>query len=182
MSAGIEPESRRQAHLRMLMRFKSWANETTFATVAAIPAVEAVRTRATRYRNIVHTLNHSYVVEDIFRAHLEGRRHKYTSRNTDETPEFNELRCSVEAMDAWYIRYAETLSDADLDEVVRFEFVGGGVGAMSREAILFHLVNHGTYHRGFVGDMLCQAGVIPTPTDLTVYLRDVVGVPARAMA
>ncbi|WP_206185415.1 DinB family protein [Sphingosinicella sp. CPCC 101087] len=162
----------------MLLRFKAWANDITFATVAALPEGEALRPRATRYRNIVHTLNHAFVVEEIFRAHLTGGRHGYASRNTEVTPPLHALRRNVQAMDAWYIHYAESLGEAELDEIIHFEFVGGGNGAMSREAILFHLVNHGTYHRGFVGDMLNQSGITPNPTDLTVYLRDVVG--ARA--
>lgn len=38
-------------------------------------------------------------------------------------------------------------------------FVGGGEGAMSRMEILHHIVNHTTYHRGFVSDMLYQIPV-----------------------
>ena len=49
---------------------------------------------------------------------------------------------------------------------------------MTRGEILLHLVNHATYHRGFVGDMLNQASVNPPPTDLTVFLRDVHRAPA----
>jgi uncharacterized damage-inducible protein DinB len=34
------------------------------------------------------------------------------------------------------------------------------------------VINHKTYHRGFVADMLCQAGVRPPVMDLPVFLRD----------
>jgi uncharacterized damage-inducible protein DinB len=44
---------------------------------------------------------------------------------------------------------------------------------MTRGEIILHLVNHATYHRGFVGDMLNQAGVVPRATDLSVFVRDV---------
>ncbi|WP_080436606.1 DinB family protein [Burkholderia ubonensis] len=70
----------------MLVRYKSWANGLTFKSVMDLPAGEALRQRPTRFGNMVHTLNHVYVVDDIFRHHLQGKKHTYTSRNTDHTP------------------------------------------------------------------------------------------------
>ena len=60
-----------------------------------------------------------------------------------------------------------------LDEVVEFEFVGGGDGAMTRAQMLMHVVNHTSYHRGVVADLFFQVPARPPVTDLTVYLRDV---------
>ncbi|SHG90587.1 DinB family protein [Marinomonas polaris DSM 16579] len=57
--------------------------------------------------------------------------------------------------------------------MVTFEFVGGGAGEMSLIEIIFHIVNHGTYHRGFVSDMMYQVPSIPPANDYTVFLRDV---------
>ena len=42
---------------------------------------------------------------------------------------------------------------------------------MTRAEILLHVVNHSSYHRGHVGDMLYQSGIEPPTTDLPVYLR-----------
>ena len=43
-------------------------------TVTASAEGEAVKPRATLFRNIVHTLNHNYVIDSIFRAHALGVR------------------------------------------------------------------------------------------------------------
>lgn len=161
------------ATARMLTRYKAWANGITYGVVMALPEGEALRPRPTRFGNMVHTLNHIYVVDDIFRAHLEGRRHGYSARNTDHTPPLPELWEAVQAMDRWYIAYADALTEDALGETVAFEFVGGGRGAMTREEILLHVVNHGTYHRGFVGDMLYQVPTSSPANDLPVFLRDV---------
>ena len=157
---------------RMLTRYKAWANEIVFATVQALPEGEATKPRLTVFKNMVHTLNHLHVVDCIFQAHLEGREHGFTARNTPTPPPLDELWHAVKIVDRWYIDLGDRLSDQELKEVIRFQFVGGGDGMMSRGEILLHLVNHGTYHRGFVGDMLNQASVKPRPTDLTVFLRD----------
>ena len=158
--------------LGMLLRYKRWADALTFETVLALPEEEAFRERPTRWKNIVHTLNHVYVVDDIFRAHLEGRKRHYTHRNTDQTPAAADLWAAVQLMDDWYVDFADGLNDSDLDQVIAFEFVGGGDGAMTREEILLHLVNHATYHRGLISDMLYQIPVTPLTNDLTVFLRD----------
>lgn len=158
--------------LRMLVRYKRWANGLTFDSVRELPEGEALRQRPTRFGNMVHTLNHVYVVDDIFRHHLLGKKHGYTARNTDGTPALDALWASVQEMDAWYIDLVDTWSNDDLAKVVRFEFVGGGQGAMTREQIVLHVVNHGTYHRGFVGDMMYQVPFMPPSNDLPVFLRD----------
>jgi len=161
------------ATVRMLIRYKAWANEMTFRAAMSLPEGEAERARPTRFGNIVHTLNHAYVIDDIFRAHLEGRPHGYEARNIAHPPPLAALWQSVQAVDRWYVGYAEGLGDDALGEMVRFEFVGGGAGAMTREAILLHVVNHGTYHRGFVGDMFYQVPAVLPANDLPVFLRDV---------
>lgn len=72
-------------------------------------------------------------------------------------------------MDAWFVRYADSLSRED--ETVEFRFIGGGSGAMKRREILLHVANHGTYHRGNVAALMYQAGTAPPTTDLPVFLR-----------
>jgi len=58
-----------------------------------------------------------------------------------------------------------------LGEIVEFEFIGGGRGAMSRREILLHVVNHTTYHRGHAADILYHINIFPPTTDLPVFLR-----------
>jgi len=166
---------------RMLTRYKAWANEIVYSTVRALPEGEATKQRPTVFGNMVHTLNHVYVVDSIFQAHLEGREHGFTARNTPTWPPIDELWQAVQVLDGWYIDRYDRLSNEELMEVIRFQFVGGGDGVMTRGEILMHLITHGTYHRGFVGDMLNQAKVRPRATDLTVFLRDVPRTYAAAM-
>ena len=82
------------------------------------------------------------------------------------------MRRLQQEIDAWYVRWSETLTEDALREKVSFTFVGGGEGVMSRGEILLHVVNHTTYHRGFVADFFYQVPARPPTTDLTVFLRD----------
>jgi uncharacterized damage-inducible protein DinB len=44
---------------------------------------------------------------------------------------------------------------------------------MTRAEMIMHVVNHATYHRGIVSEMLYQVPVAAPATDLPVFLRDV---------
>src|SRR4029077_9503051 len=115
---------------RMLTRYNHWANELIFEAVAALPAGEATMVRPTLFKNMVHTLNHNYVIDLIWQAHLEGRDHGFTARNTKEHPPLDELRKSQEGVDRWYLDWTAALSDAALGEEVRFKLIGGNPGVM----------------------------------------------------
>jgi len=158
--------------VRMMTHYMAWANKVVLNSASQLPPAEIVKPRPTRFGNIAHTFNHILVIEDIFRCHLEGRPHGYRARNTETSPPFEEVRSRLEEMDRYYVELAERLSARELNETIRFEFVGGGDGAMTRQEIMLHLVNHATYHRGFISVMLYQVPFTGNADDLSVFLRD----------
>lgn len=48
-------------------------------------------------------------------------------------------------------RLRRSVTGAELDESISFNFTDGDVGTMTREEMLFHVITHGAYHRGNVG-------------------------------
>jgi len=155
--------------LRTLMRYKAWANELVYAAAARLPEAELTAPRKIVFGSLLRTLNHVYAMDEVWRAHLEGRAHGYATRNPEDCPALAQLREAQKAVDAWFVRYADSLSQED--EIVSFQFIGGGAGSMTRRDILLHVANHGTYHRGNVASMMYQAGMPPPTTDLPVFLR-----------
>jgi len=177
-AAGVAPETPKhqraaEASLKMLTRYNAWSDEKIYSALMALPEGEATKERPTRFKTMVNNMNHLYVIQDIFKAHLQGRPHHYTARNTPTHPPLSDLWKMAETMDQWYIDYAASLSSDQLDERVPFQFVGGGDGIMSRREIILHIVNHGSYHRGMVHDVMYQVPAQPPAVDLTVFLRDV---------
>lgn len=160
------------ATARMLARYNAWANEVIFAAVSALPEGEATRERPSLFRNMVHTLNHNYVIDLIWQAHLEGRDHGFEARNTRDHPPLEKLREQQAVVDQWYMDWADALTDSVLNEPVHFTLIGGNKGMMTRGEILLHVVNHTTYHRGFVADLFYQVPARPPVTDLPVFLRE----------
>jgi uncharacterized damage-inducible protein DinB len=159
-------------HVRLLARYKAWADDLIYDAAARLPAGEAEKPRKSVFRNLVHMLNHVYVIDRVFQCHLEGRGHGYTARNTETYPPLAELARLQREMDRWYLDWADAQTEATLGERVDFEYIGGGSGSMTRGEILLHVVNHATYHRGFVADFFYQVPVRPPATDFTVFVRD----------
>ncbi len=157
---------------RTLTRYNRWANQLIFDAVAALPEGEAVKERKSLFKNMVHTLNHNCVIDRIWQAHLEGRDHGYAARNTPGHPPLAELWRQQQEIDQWYVSWSDALFDAALDEKVSFTLIGGNPGVMTRGGILLHVVNHTSYHRGFVADLFYQVPARPPTTDLPVYLRE----------
>lgn len=159
-------------HLQKLLHYRAWADGLIYAAIGELPDGAAEAPRATIFGNMLRTLSHTWVVDDIFQAHLQGRAHGHTSRNTPEPLPLDELWSRQRVMNDWYLAYAAGLSPIQAQQMVHFQFVGGGEGCMSREDMILHVVNHATYHRGFVADMFYQVPARPPATDLPVFLRD----------
>jgi uncharacterized damage-inducible protein DinB len=155
---------------KSLARYRTWADDRTLSAVAALPPGEAARERSTPFKSIIGTLNHIYVVDLIWQAHLEGREHGFTARNVLLFPELGALteaqRKANETLGGW----VSAQTDASLRTPVAFRLVSGKEGTMTRAEILLHIVNHATYHRGFVSDLFYQIPVKPPATDWNVFL------------
>ena len=154
-----------------LARYRLWADQRTFDAVAALPPGEAAKQRPTLFKTIIGTLNHNYLIDLVWQAHLEGRDHGFEARNLLLQEGLAELRSAQQAINQWYIDWSDRQSAQSLDEIVHFQFIGGEPGAMSRGDILLHVVNHATYHRGWIAEMFFQVPARNPTTDLPVYLR-----------
>ena len=153
--------------------YMAWADDVVLRNAEGLPDAELSAPRDALFKSIAGTFDHILVVAEIFRAHLEGRDHPHRARYRGETLPFPEVARRLRDMDEHYVGLARRWSEAELAETITFEFVGGGEGALTREDILLHLVNHATYHRGFVSTLLFPLKTKGAPNDLTVFLRDV---------
>jgi uncharacterized damage-inducible protein DinB len=157
---------------RMLARYNAWADEQIFDAVAALPPGEAEKTRTTLFKSMIGTLNHNYVVDLIWQAHIEGRPHGFKARNVVVHAELAALRQAQRAFDQWLIDWADAQSAASLDEIVDFTFISGRTGRVSRGDMLLHIVNHTTYHRGWVAEMFFEVPAKAPAGDLPDFLLE----------
>lgn len=157
---------------RMLVDYKRWANRLLFDSLAALPPGEVSKERVSVFPNIIGILNHIYVVDCIWKAHLEGCGHDFKTSHDLLHPELEDLRRAQQDIDRWYCQWSDRQTDAMLDKTIDFTFVSGDSGKMSAGAMLLHVVNHASYHRGWVIQIYFDIPARPPMTDLPVFLRE----------
>ncbi|MEM7364644.1 MAG: DinB family protein [Pseudomonadota bacterium] len=135
--------------------YKNWADARTIAAVAEIDRV----LHQQPYAFALQQLNHILIVEDLFRSRLEKKPAPHGATNSDVVPEYDELKRRLTESGVWYSQFVSTLEPSSRQSPVAFHFADGKPGTMSIEEILFHIVNHGSYHRGSIAHALDLAGV-----------------------
>lgn len=160
--------------LRLLARYRSWADQSTYAAAAALSPTEPAKPRPTLFGSIIGTLNHIYLIDLVWQAHLTGRPHGFAARNLVLHAELAALESAQRQLNQWYEEWAEAQSPESVAERVAFTFISGQPGSMTRAEILLHVVNHATYHRGWLGDLFFQIPARLPPADLPDFLRGAV--------
>jgi uncharacterized damage-inducible protein DinB len=158
-------------YLRSLLEYNAWANAELYAKVRDLPPEEVAKERKTLPHSIHVSLNHLLSVDMMWHAHMEKRPHGISQLRAVQHEDMEDLWDARQAMDKTLLDYFDGLSDADLEEVVDYELIGGNTGSLSRAMCLSHLVTHGSYHRGWIADMFGQAGAAPAIIDIPVYER-----------
>jgi len=120
---------------------------------------------------ILFTLDHTAIVDQIFKARLTGAQPKFTTVVAERMPDLDRLAQTLSATDAWYLGYAARASPADLETTVDFTFVADGdLGRMTKGEILAHIITHGASHRGAIGKMLETLNIPGAPDMVTTFL------------
>jgi uncharacterized damage-inducible protein DinB len=154
----------------LLAKYNSWADDLLFAAIAKLPDGTAYQETKTLFKSMVGTLNHNYQVDLIWQAHLSGKKHGFTSRRDMLHPSLEGLMGAQAEANLWFINWASQQSSASLSEIIGFRFTSGQPSQMQRGAMFLHVINHKTYHRGWVSQMFFEVGAKPPETDLSVYL------------
>jgi len=149
------------------LRYKAWADRRTLDAVAEIDAQSFRSAMAFACQQ----LNHVVRVEEIFRARLLATEEPHSSTNSEVVPELADLGKRLAASNEWLQGYARSASPAQLQESIRFTFTDGKPGLLSREEVIFHLVNHGSYHRGAIGHALDMANASRPADTFTVFIH-----------
>ncbi|HEX6241230.1 MAG TPA: DinB family protein, partial [Polyangiales bacterium] len=137
-----------------LLRYKRWADTELMASALTLSWFG--RMLVGKY--VAAIVRHFHTVDCIFRAHLLGESHGYTSSNPAEPTTLAELQERVRTIDDWYVDYAQDLDALRLTEPLNVTFTDGARQTLTRSDMLLHVVQHGAYHRGNIGILLRVVG------------------------
>lgn len=145
----------------LLAKFNRWANTRLHAAAASLPPEEVAEDRGAFFGSILGTLNHIYLVDLLYRDRIEGRRSPFKGLNDILHDNMTDLAPAQAEIDAYFLTYAEGLSDEDLAGEIVFTTLldEPEEWRLPRMVYLTNLAQHQVHHRGQAYALLNQAGV-----------------------
>lgn len=147
--------------------YNRWMNDRLYAVCAEVPDPERRRDRGAFFKSIHATLNHILLGDRWWMQRFAGQPLTPSGPvNQELYADFDELRAARREADAALEAWAAALSDDFAEEP--FRFVSKTYKA-ERElptwAVIVHVFNHQTHHRGQITTLLSQLGIDAGPTD-----------------
>jgi uncharacterized damage-inducible protein DinB len=155
--------------LRLQLDYSAWASQRLLDAAAKLSTEELTRDFKTADKTVLDTLVHVYAADRIWLSRVLGEQ-----RATFIDPEDRDLtllQTEWPVLQQRWKLWLKDFTDGDVTRVIEFKDTKGRPYAQPVWQILFHLVNHGTHHRGQVSGFLRAMGQTPPPLDMMAYYR-----------
>ncbi len=157
-------------HFARLWTFHQWATDQAFDALAPVLAAELDRQWGGSFGTGRALLRHVVGIERLWCDRLNGQSPK-------ALPEYPTDYGGHEFRDAWQqIRsdqrhVIDALTPRQLASDLTYVNIKGETWTYPLADVLFQCVNHGTYHRGQITQLLRDLGRNAPPTDFTIFLQ-----------
>jgi uncharacterized damage-inducible protein DinB len=84
--------------LQRLTRYRAWADHLLFQSLTGLPEQALIQPQPIVFGNLLRTLHHVNAMDQVWKAHLEGVPHGFTSRNPEQCPAFDALNASQSSL------------------------------------------------------------------------------------
>jgi uncharacterized damage-inducible protein DinB len=160
-----------KAHFERMSRYNRWANRRLYGAVAQLDEAEFHAPRSGFFPSLAKTMNHLVVTDRIWLARLNG---SPIAAQLNEMPyeDLPALTAAREAEDQRLIAFFKTLTPERIDGVFDYKNMAGEARSQPMLAVLAHIFNHQTHHRGQAHAMLAGTRVAPPPLDLIYFLPE----------
>lgn len=160
-------------HANNMYNYHIWANKVLLERIKELPSNVLYEEASGSYPNIAQTFSHIYVVDVMWLQVLKGFDMKEALEASIALLEKTNLYSVdefVKAFEELASQYEEWMnSQKDLEQKINLNNPWSGARETAYSEILFHVTNHGTYHRGNITTMLRQQGYASTMNDLSLY-------------
>ena len=156
--------------LREHLLYTAWASRRLVHAIENLSAFHLTHDFGTSDRTIIGTLVHSFAADRVWLARVKGE--TITSFVSDADYQLNVLQNDWPALYDKWNQWAAGLTDETASAVISYHDMKGKPYESPVGEIVFHLVNHGTHHRGQVAGFLRSLGHTPPQLDLIRYYRE----------
>jgi uncharacterized damage-inducible protein DinB len=156
---------------QMMAQYNEWMNSRLYALCATLPEADLHKDRGAFFKSIYLTLNHIAWVDLDFLSRFTGNPAAVPEPDADLCGSFTRLRKEREALDARLLTWAATLEPHWLAESLTDTSTDGKTRTVPRWALVSHMFNHQTHHRGQITTLLSQMGLDIGSTDIPYMPR-----------
>jgi uncharacterized damage-inducible protein DinB len=168
----------------LMARYNHWMNERVYDAAATLDPDALAADSGAFFGSIVGTLNHVVVTDILWLQRFATHPSEFQSlcRVADiETPgalnaivheDISDLRALRDVLDALISEWSHELTPEVLQSELEYRNAAGKAFRNPFGALLQHLFNHQTHHRGQVKTLLSQRGVDVGETDLVTLVRE----------
>jgi len=154
-----------------LFAYCEWANHRFLDAVAPLDAEAFARDLKGSHGGIRGTLVHTYGAEWVWHQRFHGASPP-TLPGEDQIQELETLREQWTALEAERREWLAGLEPGAGERVIDYRTFKGDAFSGRLLALVQHVANHGSYHRGQLAVFLRQLGVKPPTTDLVAFDRE----------
>lgn len=159
-------------HPEQMYNYNAWANQTILNRIKELPSSVLSQEVNSSFPTIAHALSHIYAVDKMWYLVLTGTGMPEALQAC--MPLNGEIHGSIDEYMQMFAdlsaQYSEWLQGhTNLEQTVLLDNPFAGVRETSLSEMVFHLVNHGTYHRGNVSTMLRQLGHASVMNDYSLF-------------
>ncbi len=157
------------------LAYNVWANEELVKTVGRVSEDQLTEPVLSSYPTLRETLLHIWEAQVIWPSRMQGKIMDKWPRQTFEGGKREIMEALVTSAKNLQ-KYALEVGDDFLAEKMVYRNMRNKPYETVKEEILFHVVNHGSYHRGQAITIIRGLGITDiNNTDLITYLRVAAG-------
>jgi uncharacterized damage-inducible protein DinB len=156
-----------QDTLASMFEFNRWADERLLTACGQLSDEQYTREIGGSFASIRATVAHHAGALWGWASRFEGRALMALPTAAEVPDVATALRLIAEAHGT-LVREA-TRSAEEQHQIFTFRRMNGQIVSLPRWAALRHVVNHGTYHRGQIANMMRQVGAAPPSTDVLLW-------------
>lgn len=172
----------RLSQLALLARYNQWMNDKLYQAAARLPEADLQRDTGAFFGSVFGTLNHIVVADTLwlqrYRQHPAGFPALQPLQDIAQPASLNgllfdqlpALSARRQLLDSVIIQLCAELQDKDLDQPLAYHNTHGVAQCKNFHALLLHLFNHQTHHRGQATTLLSQLGEDVGVTDLLALI------------
>lgn len=154
--------------LTKMFKYNKWAN-TQYRNVLREVKIDDLK-RDTKYGVLLDRIVHIFASYQMWYKRLHDESSQEVIHSSDFT-NWRELEHKWLDMDNLLLEYVKSSNDNLLDQEVSYKSLDGRNFTRNRSDILFHLIQHPTYHRGQLSSIFKHSELPDLPaTDVVVFL------------